>query len=135
MIPTARRAPEPVAHDTLLSPGDPAPVVELRPGGASPFLLIADHAGQAVPARLGDLGLPRSELDRHIGWDIGIYQVIEAEGEDAAALAASNIWRRGRLKLCMLYLVFAGRGHDHAPAKLSNACRSTYQPTLGFALP
>ena len=61
-----------MAHDTLLSPGDPAPVVELRPGGASPFLLIADHAGQAVPARLGDLGLPRSELDRHIGWDIGI---------------------------------------------------------------
>ena len=61
-----------MAPDSLLSPGDPAPVVELRPDGASPFLLIADHAGQAVPARLGDLGLPRSELDRHIGWDIGI---------------------------------------------------------------
>ena len=60
------------AHSTLLSPGDPAPVVELRPDGASPFLLIADHAGQAVPARLGRLGLPQAELDRHIGWDIGI---------------------------------------------------------------
>ena len=61
-----------MAPDSLLSPGDPAPVVELRPDGASPFLLIADHAGQAVPAKLGNLGLPPSELDRHIGWDIGI---------------------------------------------------------------
>jgi len=58
--------------DTLLSPGDPAPFEELRAGGASPFLLIADHAGQAVPAKLGRLGLPQAELDRHIGWDIGI---------------------------------------------------------------
>lgn len=61
-----------MASDSLLSPGDPAPVVERRPGGASPFLLIADHAGQAVPTGLGRLGLPQSELDRHIGWDIGI---------------------------------------------------------------
>ncbi len=61
-----------MAPGSLLSPGDPAPVVELRPDGASPFLLIADHAGQAVPARLDRLGLPQSELDRHIGWDIGI---------------------------------------------------------------
>ncbi|MCW5581246.1 MAG: N-formylglutamate amidohydrolase [Luteimonas sp.] len=57
---------------TLLSPADPAPVDVLRTGGHSPYLLIADHAGQAVPARLGNLGLPQSELDRHIGWDIGI---------------------------------------------------------------
>ncbi len=60
------------ALEPLLSPGDPAPVHDLRPDGASPFLLIADHAGQAVPAKLGNLGLPQSELDRHIGWDIGI---------------------------------------------------------------
>jgi predicted N-formylglutamate amidohydrolase len=44
----------------------------LREGGRSPFLLIADHAGRAVPSALGRLGLPQSELDRHIGWDIGI---------------------------------------------------------------
>lgn len=61
---------QPVA--TLLSPLDPAPVQVLREGGRSPFLLIADHAGQAVPSALGRLGLPQSELDRHIGWDIGI---------------------------------------------------------------
>ena len=56
----------------LLSPHDPAPVAVLREAGRSPFLLIADHAGQAVPAALGRLGLPQAELDRHIGWDIGI---------------------------------------------------------------
>ena len=56
----------------LLAPQDPAPVTVLREAGRSPFLLIADHAGQAVPAALDGLGLPQSELDRHIGWDIGI---------------------------------------------------------------
>ena len=75
--------------DSLLSPGDPAPVVELRPDGASPFLLIADHAGQAVPAKLDRLGLPQSELDRHIGWDIGIAGTTAqlAERLDACAIA------------------------------------------------
>ena len=56
----------------LLQPGDP-PVFELLcPQGRSPWLFTVDHAGQAIPARLGDLGLPAGEIDRHIGWDIGI---------------------------------------------------------------
>lgn len=59
-------------HSRLLSPQDPAPVTVLREAGRSPYLLVADHAGQAVPAALDGLGLPQSELDRHIGWDIGI---------------------------------------------------------------
>lgn len=56
----------------LLGNGDPSPVSVHRDRGASPIVLIADHAGQRVPAALGTLGLPQSELDRHIGWDIGI---------------------------------------------------------------
>lgn len=40
--------------------------------GKSPFLLVSDHAGQAIPPCLGDLGLPLEERKRHIGWDIGI---------------------------------------------------------------
>lgn len=43
-----------------------------QPHGRSPLVLVADHAGQAIPAALGDLGLPAGEIDRHIGWDIGI---------------------------------------------------------------
>ncbi|WP_202844500.1 N-formylglutamate amidohydrolase [Luteimonas saliphila] len=72
----------------LLGAGDPPPVTVLRPAGRSPWLLIADHAGQAVPARLRDLGLPRAELDRHIGWDIGIAGVTArlAERLDACAI-------------------------------------------------
>ncbi len=75
--------------DPLLSPADPAPFTVLRPDGRSPFLLIADHAGQAVPAVLARLGLPQAELDRHIGWDIGIAGTTArlAERLDACAIA------------------------------------------------
>lgn len=59
-------------HSPLLGPGDPPPFTVYRADGASPFLLLADHAGQRVPQALGDLGLAQAELDRHIGWDIGI---------------------------------------------------------------
>jgi predicted N-formylglutamate amidohydrolase len=56
----------------LLGSSDPAVFTVHNPHGRSPFLLLADHAGQCVPATLENLGLPPHELDRHIGWDIGI---------------------------------------------------------------
>jgi predicted N-formylglutamate amidohydrolase len=62
----------------LLGEGDPAPVVEQNPEGRSPFLLTSDHFGRAIPRRLGDLGLPESELTRHIAWDVGIAGVARA---------------------------------------------------------
>jgi predicted N-formylglutamate amidohydrolase len=34
--------------------------------------LLGDHAGRAIPRRLGDLGLPPGALDLHIAWDIGV---------------------------------------------------------------
>jgi predicted N-formylglutamate amidohydrolase len=46
-----------------------------RPAGASAFFFTCDHASRRIPARLGDLGLPESELVRHIAWDIGIEPV------------------------------------------------------------
>jgi predicted N-formylglutamate amidohydrolase len=55
----------------LLADDEPPPVVVEREGGASPFLLVCDHAGQVLPRRLGTLGLPESERRRHIAWDIG----------------------------------------------------------------
>jgi predicted N-formylglutamate amidohydrolase len=55
----------------LLGPTDPEPVEELNPDSTSPFFLICDHAGNAVPAVLDNLGLPPEELGRHIGIDIG----------------------------------------------------------------
>ena len=61
----------------LLGHDDPAPFTVYNPNGSSPFVLVADHAGQQIPSQLGDLGLPQVELDRHIGWDIGIAGVTE----------------------------------------------------------
>lgn len=58
------------ALPALLGADDPAIFSVHRAQGASPFLLLADHAGQQVPRALADLGLPQAELDRHIGWDI-----------------------------------------------------------------
>lgn len=56
----------------LLSPDDPAPFAIDNAQGRSPFLLIGDHAGSAVPERLGDLGLTAADRARHIAVDIGV---------------------------------------------------------------
>ncbi len=58
-------------QSTLLQEGDPSPVQTLNENGSAPFLLVCDHAGRAVPSRLGDLGVAAPEMDRHIAWDIG----------------------------------------------------------------
>jgi predicted N-formylglutamate amidohydrolase len=62
----------------LLGSADVPPVLEDNPAGGSPFLLTCDHYGRLTPQRLGDLGLPASELARHIAWDIGIAGVAGA---------------------------------------------------------
>jgi predicted N-formylglutamate amidohydrolase len=59
----------------LLSPQEPNPVMIGHEGSASPFLLVCDHASNRIPARLSCLGLPAHELARHIGWDIGAWEV------------------------------------------------------------
>lgn len=35
-------------------------------------MLLGDHAGRAIPGRLGGLGLPPGAMDLHIAWDIGV---------------------------------------------------------------
>jgi predicted N-formylglutamate amidohydrolase len=62
----------------LLDTEDAPPVREFNAAGRSPFLLTCDHYGRLIPRLLGDLGLPESELARHIAWDIGIAGVAEA---------------------------------------------------------
>lgn len=67
VAPSARTyAPE------LLAPEEPYPVIEANTAGASPFFFTCDHYGRHIPRGLGHLGLPASELERHIAWDIGI---------------------------------------------------------------
>jgi predicted N-formylglutamate amidohydrolase len=62
----------------LLVKDDAPPVLEVNAEGRSPFLLTSDHYGRAIPRVLGDLGLPESERQRHIAWDIGIAGVASA---------------------------------------------------------
>jgi predicted N-formylglutamate amidohydrolase len=57
---------------SLLAADEPPPVSVQNAGGASPLLLVADHAGVASPRALGRLGIAASEWQRHIAWDIGI---------------------------------------------------------------
>ena len=59
----------------LITAQDAPPVTVINPEGTSSFLLIGDHAGNAIPSTLDELGLSATELDRHIGWDIGIRDV------------------------------------------------------------
>lgn len=60
----------------------------LRPQGSGRFVLFCDHASNQIPSELHDLGLPASELARHIAWDIGAAGVTEALSEifDAPAI-------------------------------------------------
>jgi len=39
------------------------------------LVLLADHAGRELPEEYGSLGLPPSEFDRHIAYDIGVAEV------------------------------------------------------------
>jgi predicted N-formylglutamate amidohydrolase len=78
----------------LLSPDEPAPVLEIGRNRRSAFLIAVDHASRRIPRRLGSLGLPAAELERHIAWDIGALEV----GRRVAAaldapLVASNYSR------------------------------------------
>ena len=55
----------------FLSASDPAPFELVNPAGVSDICLVCEHAGRAVPARLGDLGISPAEMERHIAWDVG----------------------------------------------------------------
>ena len=59
------------APTSLLAPDEPRPFTVTNEDGASPFVIICDHAGKYLPRRLQMLGLPESECQRHIAWDIG----------------------------------------------------------------
>jgi len=65
------------AAELRLDADEVDPVHDLNPDSASPFLFTSDHYGRIIPRMLGDLGLPSSELTRHIAWDIGIAGVAE----------------------------------------------------------
>ena len=61
----------------ILTGRDPVAFGERNPDGRSPILFISDHHRNRVPVSLNNLGLPKAELARHIGYDIGISWIAE----------------------------------------------------------
>jgi predicted N-formylglutamate amidohydrolase len=74
--------------ERLLAQDEPAPVTVYNERASSPFLLVADHAGNVMPRSLGRLGLPAAECERHIALDIGIARLgrLLAEALDATLI-------------------------------------------------
>jgi predicted N-formylglutamate amidohydrolase len=56
---------------SLLIPGEEHPAIVVNKAGASPYVLICEHASNRIPASLRDLGLSEMDRRRHIAWDIG----------------------------------------------------------------
>jgi predicted N-formylglutamate amidohydrolase len=85
---------EPAARGSLLAPDEPPPVLEERRQGTSRFVIVVDHAGARIPRSLGTLGLPASELERHIAYDIGSLGLARRVSEKLdAPLIAQNYSR------------------------------------------
>src|ERR1700761_9859446 len=78
----------------MLQSDEPSPVRVLREYGKSDLFFTADHAGRDVPRSLANLGLPDSELLRHIGWDIGIAGVTERLSASLDATAVLQTYSR-----------------------------------------
>ena len=78
----------------LLSPGDPEPVTMLNKDSRSDIVLICEHAGNAIPQSLGNMGLPVETLSSHIALDIGARAVAMAlANKFAAPLVMQNYSR------------------------------------------
>src|SRR5215469_12433682 len=78
------------------------------------MLLLCDHASNAVPAELAQLGLPTSELNTHIAYDIGAADLTRWLAGEFDCMAILGRWSR--------LVVDLNRGEDDptAVAKLSD---------------
>jgi predicted N-formylglutamate amidohydrolase len=78
----------------LLEDDEPGAVEEVHGHGTSAFLIAVDHASARIPRRLANLGLPASELQRHIAWDIGALAVARRVASALGATLVSQNYSR-----------------------------------------
>lgn len=78
----------------LLAADEPCAFEEFQSNGRSEFLIVADHAGARIPHALSNLGLPDSELRRHIAWDIGALGVARGVAHALDATLLSQTYSR-----------------------------------------
>ncbi len=66
---------------SLLGEADPAPFEIVNGESAHELVLVCEHAGQEIPAALGDLGLSPGNMDLHVAYDIGAGAVSQRVAE------------------------------------------------------
>jgi predicted N-formylglutamate amidohydrolase len=59
----------------VLGPDDPPPFETVNAAGQADLVLLCDHASNAVPQSLAELGMKPQDLADHIAWDSGAAQV------------------------------------------------------------
>jgi predicted N-formylglutamate amidohydrolase len=127
------------AQSPLLAPDDPAPFEVIEDERCSPFLITCDHAGKRLPRALGTLGLPDSELSRHIAWDLGAAQVARLLARELGAFAILQTYSRlvidcnrplgvpSSIPVISEHTVIPGN-HDLSPAQQAERARAIFQP-------
>jgi predicted N-formylglutamate amidohydrolase len=85
-----------IKHDLELvdSSGDDTSVEVLNPQGTFPGIILCDHASSAVPPEYGNLGLGEADLNKHIGIDIGIAEVVRLVAHRLKAPAVMTRYSR-----------------------------------------
>jgi predicted N-formylglutamate amidohydrolase len=66
----------------------------LNPQGTFPGIILCDHASSTVPPEYENLGLADADLDKHIGVDIGIAEVVRAVAHRLNAPAVMTRYSR-----------------------------------------
>mgnify|MGYP001035422409 CR=1 FL=1 len=102
----ATPAPSPVTLSVMLQSfsASEAPVEAIEGDLSSGALILCDHASNAMPPEYGDLGMPASELQRHIAYDIGAAAMTRAMARELGAPALLTSFSR--------LLIDPNRGRD-----------------------
>jgi predicted N-formylglutamate amidohydrolase len=75
-------------------PPDPPAVTVVNEAGASPIVLLCEHASNHIPARYARLGLGEADLQRHIAYDIGAAAVARQLSQRLDAVLALSGYSR-----------------------------------------
>jgi len=123
----------------LLALDEPAAFEVIEDERRSPFMITCDHAGKRLPRALGTLGLPESELSRHIAWDLGAAQVARALARELGAFAILQTYSRlvidcnrpldvpSSIPVISEHTVIPGN-HDLSPAQKAERARAIFLP-------
>ncbi len=72
----------------------PPAVTVVNEAGASPIVLLCEHASNHIPARYARLGLTEADLERHIAYDIGAAEVARTLSRRLDAVLALSGYSR-----------------------------------------